>query len=216
MCGFLCVVTRSPLNGSVDVPRLNRDVLRHRGPDSSGELLFQHAYVRHWRLSIVDLSDTSSQPYRDGRSWLIYNGEIYNYEELASRLSLQVRGDTPLLYELCRRGIEHQELKRVRGFYSYLYLTENGLTLSGGRDPFGKKPLFYYVDDAAGIAVFASEEKAIVDSLKTSEIDFSSIAQYLLYKHVFRGHTYFKNIRQARPGGEPAFQRARLVSLDGL
>ncbi len=106
MCGFLCVVTRGPVNATIDVPGLNRDILRHRGTDSAGELLFDHAYVRHWRLSIVDLSDTSSQPFGDGCSWLIYNGEIYNYEALAGRLSLQVPGDTPLLYELCKRGID--------------------------------------------------------------------------------------------------------------
>ena len=215
MCGFLCVVTKKPLSEAVDVPGLNRDVLRHRGPDSSGELLFHNAYVRHWRLSIVDLSDISSQPYGDGSSWLIYNGEIYNYEELASRLSLQVPGDTPLLYEICKRGIEHQELKRARGFYSYLYLSENGLTLSGGRDPFGKKPLFYHVDDAAGIAVFASEEKAIVDCLGARQIDFAAISQYLLYKQVFHGATYFKNIKQLAPGASFHFDaRSWTLSVD--
>src|SRR5437868_4186154 len=179
MCGFLCVVTRKPVRDTIDVAALNRDVLRHRGPDSSGDLMFDNAYVRHWRLAVVDLSDTSSQPYGEGSSWLIYNGEIYNYEDLARRQSLQVPGDTPLLYELCKRGIDRQELQRARGFYSYLYLTENGQKLTGARDPFGKKPLFYYVDDRAGIAVFASEEKAIVDSLKGSRIDFAAISQYL-------------------------------------
>ena len=116
MCGFLCVVTRKPVREAIDVAALNRDVLRHRGPDSSGELVRDNAYVRHWRLSIVDLSDTSSQPYGEGDSWLIYNGEIYNYEELAGRLSLQVPGDTPLLYQLCKRGVDAEELKRARGF----------------------------------------------------------------------------------------------------
>lgn len=209
MCGFLCVVTRKPLGEVVDVPGLNRDVLHHRGPDSSGELLFPNAYVRHWRLSIVDLSETSSQPYGHGQSWLIYNGEIYNYEELAARLSLRVPGDTTLLYDLCKRGIERQELKRARGFYSYLFLSDNGLQLLGARDPFGKKPLFYHIDDAAGIAVFASEEKAIVDCLGSSRIDFTSIAQYLLYKQVFHGATYFENIKQLAPGAGFTFDARR-------
>src|SRR5689334_20618297 len=128
MCGFLCIVTKGPLAESVDTSRLNRDVLRHRGPDSSGELVFPQTYVRHWRLSIVDPTDNSSQPYSDdGASWLIYNGEIYNYEEVAGRLSVHVTGDTPLLYELCKRDIDRQELKRARGFYSYLYLSDDGL-----------------------------------------------------------------------------------------
>src|SRR5258708_388155 len=160
MCGFLCVVTRGPLREGLDVQGLNRDVLRHRGPDSSGELLFPHAFVRHWRLSIVDLSRNSNQPYGDGQSWLIYNAEIYIYAEVASRLSLSVTGDTPLVYELCKQGIDARELQRARGFYSYLYLSDDGRSLSGARDPFGKKPLFYSIDNDVGVAVFASEEAA--------------------------------------------------------
>ena len=215
MCGFLCVVSRQPLGGTVHLHGLNKDVLRHRGPDSSGEVRLQHALVRHWRLSIVDLSETSSQPYGDGRSWLIYNGEIYNYEELASRLSLRVPGDTPLLYELCKRGIETQELKRARGFYSYLYLSENGTQLSGARDPFGKKPLFYHVNDDAGIAVFASEEKAILDCVGRVSIDFASLSQYLLYKQMFHGATCFKGITQLPPGAGFRFDaRAWTMSVD--
>ena len=205
MCGFLCVVTRRLLAETMDVGALNKDVLRHRGPDSSGELLFQHAYVRHWRLSIVDLSAASSQPYGDGDSWLIYNGEIYNYEEMAARLSLRVPGDTALLFELCKLGIEEQALTQARGFYSYLYLSENGLELSGGRDPFGKKPLFYHVDEAAGIAVFASEEKAIVDCLGAGRVDFAAVSQYLLYKQLFHGGTYFEGIKHLAPGARFRF-----------
>lgn len=200
MCGFVCVVTRTPLNDTLDVPRFDRNILSHRGPDSSGELVLENAYIRHWRLSIVDVSDNSSQPYGDGDSWLIYNGEIYNYEELGRPLSTPINSDTAVLYALCKRGIEHQHLKHARGFYSYLYVREKGLVLSGARDPFGKKPLFYYVNNATGIAVFASEEKAIVDCLKTSQINFASICTYLLYKNMFHGNTYFKNIRQLAPG----------------
>lgn len=215
MCGFLCVVTRRPLREAVDVDRFNRDVLRHRGPDSSGELRFENAYVRHWRLSIVDLAETSSQPYGDGDSWLIYNGEIYNYEAVASRLSLPVTGDTPLLYALCKRGIDERELEQARGFYSYLYLRDHGLALSGARDPFGKKPLFYHVDDAAGIAVFASEEKAIIDCLGAAPIDFAAVSQYLLYKQIFHGDTCFANIKQLAPGARFRFDaRSWTLSVD--
>lgn len=215
MCGFVSVVTRAPLGDTLDVRDFDRNVLRHRGPDSAGELVLTHAYVRHWRLSIVDLSDHSSQPYGHGESWLIYNGEIYNYEELGGSLSLPVNSDTAVLHGLCERGLEREHLKRARGFYSYLYVTENGRLISGGRDPFGKKPLFYSVDNAAGIAVFASEEKAVVDCLEHSAIDYSSIAQYLLYKHVFRGHTYFSNVQQLAPGASFRFDvRAWSLSID--
>ena len=209
MCGFLCVVTRKPLDQAVDIAGFDKDVLRHRGPDSSGELVFPHAFVRHWRLSIVDLGETSNQPYGDGDSWLIYNGEIYNYQELADGLSVEVTGDTPLLYALCKRGIDQDALKRASGFYSYLYLSGDGLELSGARDPFGKKPLFYHVDDEAGVAVFASEERAIADCLGAQSIDFGAISQYLLYKQVFHGDTCFTKIKQLAPGARLHFDVLR-------
>ena len=205
MCGFVCVVTRAPLQATLDEPYFDRGILRHRGPDSSNEIVLDHAYIRHWRLSIVDLSAGSDQPYGDQDSWLLYNGEIYNHQTLAASLSIDVRGDTAFLYDVCKRGVEREQLKKVRGFYSYLYIAGQGSVLTGARDPFGKKPLYYYVDDARGIAAFASEEKAIVDCLKTSEIDFGSICQYLLYKSVFHGHTYFNRIRQLAPGARFSF-----------
>jgi asparagine synthase (glutamine-hydrolysing) len=215
MCGFLCVVTKKPLDQTLDVSAFNRDILRHRGPDSSGDLSFPHLYVRHWRLSIVDVSENSNQPYGDGESWLVYNGEIYNYEQMAGRLSMQVPSDTALVYRLCRQGMDEAELKRARGFYSYVYITENGLTLSGARDPFGKKPLFYYMDDAAGIAAFASEERAIVECLGGTPVDFGSIAEYLLYKQVFHGDTYFEPIKQLAPGARFRFDVERWrLSID--
>ncbi len=200
MCGFLCIVTREPVAQAVDLARLDPNVLRHRGPDSAGALLFPHAYVRHWRLSVVDLSDDGNQPYGSGTSRLIYNGEIYDYADVAAQLSLPVRGDTALLYELCRRGTDQAQLRRVRGFYSYVYLSENGLTVSGSRDPFGKKPLFYHINDAAGVAVFASEEQAILDVLPTRPVDFSAVAEYLVYKQLFYGRTFFSGIKQLAPG----------------
>ncbi len=65
------------------------------------------------------------------------------------------------------------------------------------------------MDDERGIAVFASEEKAIVDCLKSSRIDFAAISQYLLYKQVFHGATYFENIRQLAPGARFQFDARR-------
>jgi asparagine synthase (glutamine-hydrolysing) len=200
MCGFVSVVTRAPVSETMDVSRLRPNVLHHRGPDSTGELQFPHVFVRHWRLSIVDVTDAGNQPYGSGDSRLIYNGEIYDYAEVASRLSLPVRGDTALLYELCRRGIDRQELAEARGFYAYLYLSNNGMTVTGRRDPFGKKPLYYHLDEVAGIAVFASEERAILDVLGARSIDFGAVAEYLLYKQVFHGRTCFRGIKQLAPG----------------
>src|SRR4051794_12238801 len=116
MCGFVCVATRRPVSTAVDVPGLDKHVLRHRGPDSSGDLVLENAYVRHWRLSIVDLTANADQPFGDGDSWLIYNGEIYNYDELGRGCSTHVSSDTALLYGWCKQRVERRQLKLARGF----------------------------------------------------------------------------------------------------
>ena len=209
MCGFLCVATRRPLAESAQPSRWRRDILQHRGPDSFGERAFDHAFVRHWRLSIVDLSNESSQPYGRDDGWLIYNGEIYDWMDIAAREGVAASGDTPLVHALCARGRDAAALERARGFYAYVFLTDGGRRMRGGRDPFGKKPLYYAIDDERGIAAFASEERAILDVIEDRRHDAQGLSEYFLYKQAFRGRTAFAQISQLPPGAQFEFDTAR-------
>jgi asparagine synthase (glutamine-hydrolysing) len=142
----------------------------HRGPDSNGVYLGGHGAqvlaVGHNRLSIIDLTDCAAQPMRsaDGRYVLIYNGEVYNYKEIAQQLEPgdleeHSTGDTAVvLASLLRWG--PAAFEKFNGMWSLvLHDTWEG-TLLISRDRFGKKPLYYFQDGDA--FYLASEVKAIL------------------------------------------------------
>ena len=131
--------------------RLMTDTLAHRGPDDSGivELHDGHLVLGHRRLSIIDLSPLGHQPMAsvDGRDWLVFNGELYNFREI--RRELQQRGhafrsesDTEVLLAAYREwGLE--SLHRFRGMFAFALWDGANRTLHLARDRFGVKPLYY-------------------------------------------------------------------------
>ena len=141
--------------------------IAHRGPDASG--VVEHVtpessvVLGHRRLSIIDLSTASDQPFAKGGLTLSYNGEIYNYRELRRELeSLGARfattSDTEVVLEAWRAW-GPDSLPRFRGMFAFAVYDEATGTLALARDPLGIKPL-YVMRRGAGV-VFASELKAI-------------------------------------------------------
>jgi len=143
-------------------------VLRHRGPDGTGAVWFteHHAGFAHNRLAIIDLSDAGAQPMSspDGRYWIVFNGEIYNYREL--RRELEGRGhafrstsDTEVL--LCGL-IEWGDacLDKLDGMFALAAMDRTTGRVLLARDHLGIKPL-YYAEIAGGL-IFASEIKALL------------------------------------------------------
>ncbi len=147
------------------------DRLAHRGPDACGVLEIvdpsTSVALGHCRLSIIDLSAESDQPFTKDGLTLSYNGEIYNYREL--RRELQGRGvtfttgsDTEVVLEAWRVW-GTGSLRRLRGMFAFAVYEELTGTLTLARDPLGIKPLFV-MRRGEGV-VFASELKAIVEAL---------------------------------------------------
>lgn len=143
-------------------------VMRHRGPDGSGHVWFDEhrSGFAHNRLSIIDLSPGGSQPMAsaDGRHWIVYNGEIYNYREL--RRELEARGhvfrsmsDTEVLLAGL---IEWGEacLHKLDGMFAFVWMDRHTGRCFAARDHLGIKPLYYA--EAGGGLIFASEIKALV------------------------------------------------------
>ena len=81
MCGFVCFVNKK---GSKNIS-ISSNILKHRGPDYSGEIIYKSIAIRHWRLSIVDLSSKSNQPLTNENFIFAYNGELYNYESISQQ-----------------------------------------------------------------------------------------------------------------------------------
>lgn len=174
MCGIMGVFTAKPVSLNIE-SALN--ILQHRGPDDSGSLYWLpgelpnhdspgklpcRIAIGHRRLSIIDLSSAGRQPMSssDGRWWIVFNGEVYNYIELRTELELvgirfRTKTDTEVvLMALVYWGPE-KALQRFRGMFAFALLDTISGSLLLARDPFGIKPL-YVCNWREGVA-FASE-----------------------------------------------------------
>jgi asparagine synthase (glutamine-hydrolysing) len=147
-----------------------RDSISHRGPDDAGfwQAPGGNAMLGSRRLAILDLSPSGHQPMADESSGLViaFNGEIYNYLELASQLAssgcrFRSRTDTEVLlksYEKWGEGC----LEHLNGMFAFAIWDEHRETLFAARDRFGEKPFYFYQDANRELLAFGSEIKALV------------------------------------------------------
>lgn len=186
------------------------DLIAHRGPDGRGSVEVGAATLGHVRLSILDLSNRAAQPMmsQDGRYYLTYNGEVYNFRELRSRLhriGIEPRssGDTEVLLEhLVAFGWE-DTLPRIEGFFAFGLWdsVDNVLTLA--RDRLGKKPLYWAV--TSGQVRFASEAKALVAG--STLPDQTTVEAMLLgFSGSYGRRTAFQGIESLEPGSSVTFR----------
>lgn len=182
------------------------DTIRHGGPDAQKIVSIKSTGDRmvtlgHTRLSIVDLSDAGSQPMTtpDGRFTIIFNGEIYNHEELRKEIKFRnFRGhsDTEtLLHFLAERGTEG--LAHLNGIFAFALYDNVEKTVLLARDPFGVKPLYYAMNGNS--AIFASEIRPIKKLIPTS-MDVTAMSLFLNMRHLPSPYTMFNEIRKLRPG----------------
>ncbi len=208
MCGITGLIRTERLFLD-DVPAVWRMTasLTHRGPDAGGLYSDEHVVLGHRRLSIIDLSQAGHQPMsnEDGNVWVTYNGEIYNYPELRRELVSQghhfrSRSDTEvILHGYEQWGIERL-LEKLRGMFAFgLYDSRRGLILA--RDRLGIKPLYYFVQEKAGLLLFASEVKALRSSgYVAREFDLDAVAGFLLAGSVPAPVTTIKGVSCLCPG----------------
>lgn len=134
---------------------------QHRGPDYFGHSTDRDYVFYHNRLSIIDLSDSSNQPYEDANFAMVFNGEIYNYKELFSEHFPEKPippGDTIALFELIKLKGE-QAFDLLNGMFTIVFFDKQQRCLWLARDRMGIKPLYYFIHD--GHLFFASEQKTI-------------------------------------------------------
>jgi len=180
------------------------DAIAHRGPDDEGYYIKDQIGLGFRRLSIIDLSG-GHQPLsnEDGSIWIIFNGEIYNYQELRAELIskghiFKTRSDTEVIVHL------YEELgpdctKKLRGMFAFAIWDSKRKTLFLARDRVGIKPLYYYLDQ--GFISFASEMKAIlVDPAVRREIEPAMIDRFLTYFYVPGSATLLRNFFKVEPG----------------
>jgi len=225
MCGIVGILAS---NGTVDLHVLQEmnDLLAHRGPDGAAFLLasggqgrqFHYSFQRraddtvarkfpvhvglgHRRLAILDLSDRGVQPMcaRDGRTWITFNGEIYNHRTLRSELetaghTFVTRTDTEVLLNAY---VEWKEdcVERLDGMFAFAIWDDTNARLFCARDRLGIKP-FYYMT-CAGHFAFASEIKALFAFPQCRrEVDDRAVLGFLAHGNCDYGdRTLFRNVR---------------------
>lgn len=202
-----------------------RDIMAHRGPDGARCILLSaqddvrpilidseldmidvrfDLGLGHRRLSIIDL-DTGDQPMsnEDGSIWLVYNGEIYNYQELREELRrrghvFRSKSDTEVVIHAYEEYGEHCP-DRFNGIFAFALWDSRRRVLFLARDHFGVKPLYYcqYNDRF----LFASEIKSILcDPAVPRELDLDALNLCLTFRHTPSPWTLLKGIHKLSPG----------------
>jgi len=202
ICGKLIFKDSIPDPDSI---RAMCKTIMYRGPDDEGIYTAPHIGLGQRRLTIIDLAHSACPPLsnEDRTVWLVFNGEIYNFQEL--RKQLQERGhrftthsDTEVIIHLYEDdGVAC--LEKLRGMFAFALWDKRSEILFCARDRMGKKPFCYTVTPQS--FVFGSEIKAITaDPDVAVSPDYHAIDQYLTYQFIPSPLTAFKGIHRLRPG----------------
>ena len=198
MCGIAGFIGK----GNREILKQMTDALVYRGPDEEGFFVKDNIFLGHRRLSVIDLK-TGSQPMfnEDKTIAVIFNGEIYNFQDLKKQFSSHIfktNSDTEVLihgYE--ERGIDF--LKELNGMFAFALWDDKNKKLILARDRFGEKPLYWFYQN--GLFIFASELKVLmIHPLFKKEIDFLSLAKYFFFEYVPSPASIFKNVHKLEPG----------------
>jgi len=179
-------------------------MMSHRGPDGEGYYYSQQVGLANRRLAIVDLPG-GNQPIfnEDGSVAIVFNGEIYNYQQLRQKLErnghrFQTHTDTEVLVHLYEDEKE-QMVKQLVGMFTFAIHDQKTGELFIARDPSGIKPLYYI--KTTDHVLFASEIKALLEfSDVKRELDQESLLDYLQFQTITSSRTLFAGISKLLPG----------------
>jgi asparagine synthase (glutamine-hydrolysing) len=205
MCGIVGFVNADGRAVDAAVLEKMNEAIIHRGPDEDGFYIHENVGLAMRRLSIIDLAG-GQQPIHnsDKTAWIVFNGEIYNYQELRAELEkdgvrLYTRSDTEVILQLYDKyGVDC--LQRLRGMFAIAIWDTRDKSLFLARDRVGKKPLLYS-HQPDGRLIFGSEFTALLRHPAISrDIDFEAIHHYLSFICVPAPLTAYKQIRKLEPG----------------
>jgi len=224
MCGICGEIDFNRRGIRMEVLRRMCEVLAHRGPDDEGMVFFKRnqcvevkypfassldgndfeVALGHRRLSIIDLSSVAHQPMcnEDKTVWIVYNGEIYNFQEIRKELEkkghfFKSNSDTEVILHAYEEW-DVDCLKVFRGMFAFAIWDSKLKRIFMARDRLGKKPLVYFHQN--GHLAFASELKALLQ-VPTFErnVDGNAIHHYLTYQYVPSPDTIFEGIKKLPP-----------------
>jgi len=196
-----------------------RDTMTHRGPDDAGIYYAPQEGIAlgHRRLSIIDLSPEGRQPFfsNDGRYAIVFNGEIYNYQELKKELKnkypFKTKTDTEvLLAAYIQWGTKC--LQKLNGMFAFAIWDRNKKELFCARDRLGIKPLYWSFYN--GNFYFSSEIKGILGSSYIPRVlNKQSVLDYLSYRYPLGENTFFENVHSFLPGHFVVIKKDQIPKL---
>lgn len=200
MCGINGIVSKIKKKEEL-IHKMNDRIL-HRGPNAEGVYVDEKLALGQRRLSIIDLAGGNQPIYNEDKSILVmYNGEIYNYQELKKELKnhkFKTNSDTEVLVH----GYEewgYDLLKKLRGMFAFCIYDKNKNELFIARDHFGIKPLYYYQNKEGFL--FASEIKSFLEiPFFHKELNKEMLGAYLTFSFTPGEKTFFKNVYKLEPG----------------
>jgi asparagine synthase (glutamine-hydrolysing) len=187
------------------------DSIAHRGPDAEGVYSDGQLGFAHRRLAILDLSSAGRQPMQtpDGRYVINYNGEVYNFRELAAELQslghrFRSRGDTEVvLAAFAQWGVE--ALERLNGMFAFAVWDRDERELVLARDRYGVKPLYW--SRTGDTLLFGSEVKALIAHGRyRPQMDREALLEYFTFQNFLTDRTLFAGVHLLSPG---VFMRVR-------
>ncbi len=214
MCGINIIIDKKSTLTSVPIQAMNGATF-YRGPDYSDFQSFQfkqqQIFVGINQLKIIDIDNAANQPFfsEDKRYFILFNGSIYNYKELAEKLiskyTFNTHSDTEiLLYWLIEYGING--LRELNGMFAFVFFDRQEHRTILSKDIYGIKPMYYYNDDNFFIA--SSEIKGILASgLVAKQFNASQVQHYLQVGFVQRPFTFYKNIYELNEGSYLQFDQ---------
>ena len=205
MCGIAGKIVFDNSGDAKQVVEAICNKMIHRGPDNMGIAELPHIVLGHRRLSIIDLSDNAKQPMSsfDGRYHITFNGEIYNFQNIQTRLKsagykFKSNSDTEVVINAFAEYGE-KCVNEFNGMFAFAIWDTKEQTLFLARDRFGKKPLFYYQNPSGGFS-FASEISALKEDKSIPlKYSISSLNCYLALGYILNPDTMYEDIYLLEP-----------------
>ena len=213
MCGFVGFCSKNVKDRNV-IKEMNNQII-HRGPDSDGYYFDKDVNFGFRRLSIIDLHE-GSQPILNegGDTAIIFNGEIYNYQELREDLvakgyKFKTHTDTEVILHGYEEYGEEGILAKLRGMFAFTIWDSKKEKLFGARDHFGIKPYYYALLD--GDLLFGSEVKSFLKYPKFKKaVNEKALKHYLVFQYNPLEETFFKGVKKLRPGHYYIYENGKM------
>ena len=213
MCGFVGFCSKNVKDRNV-IKEMNNQII-HRGPDSDGYYFDKDVNFGFRRLSIIDLHE-GSQPIlnESGDTAIIFNGEIYNYQELREGLvakgyKFKTHTDTEVILHGYEEYGEEGILAKLRGMFAFTIWDSKKEKLFGARDHFGIKPYYDAVLD--GDLLFGSEVKSFLKYPKFKKaVNEKALKHYLVFQYNPLEETFFKGVKKLRPGHYYIYENGKM------